>query len=242
MWQLSGHGSILGYNTKRHIRTLMCSALVPKIGSPKRIFFTGFCHDGGMSMRRAAACFSIGIATAGAWARLKRSTGAVRPARQRIRLKAGGGHEHALAQPGLGGWTKAKRRPVNLRSTSPLRARHAGVRGALLSLTRPLLPALSRMCTLLSTPTFTEGRLCSTSTADPVAYRRSRSTGIDLSVHHAPPRGLATQHLDAFRRFIHFLRICLDQRKNCCTACLDADPNIDVKAMKCSVTETIEIF
>jgi transposase len=38
--------------------------------------------DGGMSTRQAAARFSIGIATAGAWARLKRATGAVRPAKQ----------------------------------------------------------------------------------------------------------------------------------------------------------------
>jgi transposase len=38
--------------------------------------------DGGMSTRRAAARFSIGIATAGAWSRLKRATGAVRPAKQ----------------------------------------------------------------------------------------------------------------------------------------------------------------
>lgn len=38
--------------------------------------------EGGMSTRQAAARFSIGIATAGAWARLKRSTGAVNPARQ----------------------------------------------------------------------------------------------------------------------------------------------------------------
>jgi transposase len=37
---------------------------------------------GGMSTRAAAARFSIGIATAGAWARLKRATGEVRPARQ----------------------------------------------------------------------------------------------------------------------------------------------------------------
>jgi len=35
-----------------------------------------------MSTRQAAARFSIGIATAGAWARLKRATGAVLPARQ----------------------------------------------------------------------------------------------------------------------------------------------------------------
>lgn len=38
--------------------------------------------EGGMSTRQAAARFSIGIATAGAWARLKRSTGAVAPSRQ----------------------------------------------------------------------------------------------------------------------------------------------------------------
>ena len=38
--------------------------------------------EGGMSTRQAAARFSIGIATAGAWARLKRATGDVRPARQ----------------------------------------------------------------------------------------------------------------------------------------------------------------
>jgi len=38
--------------------------------------------EGGMSTRAAAARYSIGIATAGAWARLKRATGAVRPARQ----------------------------------------------------------------------------------------------------------------------------------------------------------------
>jgi len=38
--------------------------------------------EGGMSTRAAAARFSIGIATAGAWARLKRATGDVRPARQ----------------------------------------------------------------------------------------------------------------------------------------------------------------
>lgn len=36
----------------------------------------------GMSTRAAAARFSIGIATAGAWARLKRATGDVRPAKQ----------------------------------------------------------------------------------------------------------------------------------------------------------------
>ena len=38
--------------------------------------------EGGMSTHQAAARFSIGIATAGAWARLKRATGEVRPARQ----------------------------------------------------------------------------------------------------------------------------------------------------------------
>jgi transposase len=38
--------------------------------------------EGGLSTRAAAARFSIGIATAGAWARLKRKTGEVRPARQ----------------------------------------------------------------------------------------------------------------------------------------------------------------
>jgi transposase len=37
---------------------------------------------GGMSTRRAAARFSIGIATAGSWARLKRAKGDVLPARQ----------------------------------------------------------------------------------------------------------------------------------------------------------------
>lgn len=36
----------------------------------------------GMSTRQAAARFSIGIATAGAWGRLKRSQGDVRPAKQ----------------------------------------------------------------------------------------------------------------------------------------------------------------
>ena len=35
-----------------------------------------------MSTRQAAARFSIGIATAGAWGRLKRSQGDVRPAKQ----------------------------------------------------------------------------------------------------------------------------------------------------------------
>ncbi len=38
--------------------------------------------EGGMSTRQAAARFSIGIATAGTWARLKRATGNVRPAKQ----------------------------------------------------------------------------------------------------------------------------------------------------------------
>jgi transposase len=38
--------------------------------------------EGGMSTRQAAARFSIGIATAGVWARLKRVTGKVTPARQ----------------------------------------------------------------------------------------------------------------------------------------------------------------
>lgn len=38
--------------------------------------------EGGLSTRRAAARFSIGIATAGAWARLKRAKGDVAPARQ----------------------------------------------------------------------------------------------------------------------------------------------------------------
>jgi transposase len=38
--------------------------------------------EGGMSTRQAAARFSIGIATAGVWARLKRVTGQVTPARQ----------------------------------------------------------------------------------------------------------------------------------------------------------------
>ena len=38
--------------------------------------------EGGLSTRQAAARFAIGIATAGAWARLKRATGAVRPAKQ----------------------------------------------------------------------------------------------------------------------------------------------------------------
>ena len=38
--------------------------------------------EGGMSTRQAAARFSIGIATAGSWARLKRAKGSVAPARQ----------------------------------------------------------------------------------------------------------------------------------------------------------------
>lgn len=38
--------------------------------------------ESGMSTRQAAVRFSIGIATAGAWARLKRATGDVRPAKQ----------------------------------------------------------------------------------------------------------------------------------------------------------------
>ena len=38
--------------------------------------------EGGMLTRAAAARFSVGIATAGAWARLKRATGEVRPAKQ----------------------------------------------------------------------------------------------------------------------------------------------------------------
>jgi transposase len=38
--------------------------------------------DGGMSTRQAASRFSVGIATAGSWARLKRAKGSVRPARQ----------------------------------------------------------------------------------------------------------------------------------------------------------------
>jgi len=38
--------------------------------------------EGGLSTRAAAARFSIGIATAGAWARLKRATGGVRPGKQ----------------------------------------------------------------------------------------------------------------------------------------------------------------
>lgn len=38
--------------------------------------------EGGLSTRQAASRFSIGIATAGAWGRLKRSKGDVRPAKQ----------------------------------------------------------------------------------------------------------------------------------------------------------------
>ena len=38
--------------------------------------------EGGLSTRQAAERFAIGIATAGTWARLKRATGAVRPAKQ----------------------------------------------------------------------------------------------------------------------------------------------------------------
>jgi transposase len=38
--------------------------------------------EGGMSTRQAAERFSIGIATAGTWARLKRATGDVLPAKQ----------------------------------------------------------------------------------------------------------------------------------------------------------------
>jgi transposase len=38
--------------------------------------------EGGMSTHQAAARFSIGVATAGAWARLKRATGDVTPALQ----------------------------------------------------------------------------------------------------------------------------------------------------------------
>jgi transposase len=38
--------------------------------------------EGGESTHQAAARFSIGVATAGAWARLKRATGDVRPAKQ----------------------------------------------------------------------------------------------------------------------------------------------------------------
>src|SRR5277367_6178771 len=38
--------------------------------------------EDGMSTRQAAARFSIGIATAGTWARLKRASGDVRPTKQ----------------------------------------------------------------------------------------------------------------------------------------------------------------
>jgi transposase len=38
--------------------------------------------EGGLSTREAAARFSVGIATAGEWGRLKRSQGDVRPAKQ----------------------------------------------------------------------------------------------------------------------------------------------------------------
>ena len=38
--------------------------------------------EDGISTRQAAARFSIGVATAGTWARLKRATGDVRPAKQ----------------------------------------------------------------------------------------------------------------------------------------------------------------
>jgi transposase len=38
--------------------------------------------EDGMSTREAAEVFSIGIATAGSWGRLKRAQGDVRPARQ----------------------------------------------------------------------------------------------------------------------------------------------------------------
>ena len=38
--------------------------------------------EGGMSARQAAGWFAIGVATAGTWARLKRATGDVRPAKQ----------------------------------------------------------------------------------------------------------------------------------------------------------------
>jgi transposase len=38
--------------------------------------------EGGLSTHQAAARFAIGIATAGAWARLKHATGAVTPAKQ----------------------------------------------------------------------------------------------------------------------------------------------------------------
>jgi transposase len=42
----------------------------------------GAAIEGGVSTRQAAARFAIGIATAGTWARLKRATGNVRPAKQ----------------------------------------------------------------------------------------------------------------------------------------------------------------
>jgi transposase len=38
--------------------------------------------EGGVSTPQAAVRFAIGIATAGTWARLKRATGEVRPAKQ----------------------------------------------------------------------------------------------------------------------------------------------------------------
>jgi len=38
--------------------------------------------EGGMSTRKAAGRFAIAVATAGTWARLKRATGDVRPAKQ----------------------------------------------------------------------------------------------------------------------------------------------------------------
>jgi transposase len=38
--------------------------------------------EGGISTHQAAARFSVGVATAGTWARLKRATGDVRPAKQ----------------------------------------------------------------------------------------------------------------------------------------------------------------
>ncbi|HKU54140.1 MAG TPA: transposase [Rhizomicrobium sp.] len=38
--------------------------------------------ESGISTHQAAARFSVGIATAGSWARLKRATGSVKPARQ----------------------------------------------------------------------------------------------------------------------------------------------------------------
>jgi transposase len=44
--------------------------------------------EGGLSTRAAAARFSIGIATAGAWARLKRKTGGICPARQGPRRRS----------------------------------------------------------------------------------------------------------------------------------------------------------